>query len=217
MQQTHASYDGGIPPIVLIVDADRDALGLYSACFESAGMWVATSTQPIEALDAVRELKPDLIVTHLRKEPNADGLVHALKANETTRGIPVIVLSDSDSDSNNDREADLVLRGPTAPLTLLARARALLDYSQELRERSERATIKTSEFVQRSPHLVDRATSIVQRVEAGSRTCPVCRGPLEWIESGRIAGATYDYYRWCWQGCGLYCYDQNAESWVKLA
>jgi len=216
--QTHTQGPsaGGLPPIILIVDDDRDALGLYSACFESAGMWVATSTQRIEALDAVRELRPDLIVTHLHEEPNSeDGLVHALKSSESTRAIPLIVLSDTAN--GTDREADLVLPGPTDPITLLSKARTLLDRSHELRARSEHVSLKSTELVQRSNQLIIRGAAIVQRLEAHSRTCPVCCGSLEWLECGRIGGVTYDYYRWCPQGCGLYCFDQNAESWVKLA
>jgi PAS domain-containing protein len=27
----------------------------------------------------------------------------------------------------------------------------------------------------------------------------------------------FDYYQWCANGCGLYCYDLDAKVWVKLA
>src|SRR3954466_10925666 len=84
-----------IPPIVLLVDDDRDALATYSAFFEASGVWAATSTAPDEALDAVEELKPDLIVTALGFDGETD-LVHSLRSRADTRHIPLILLSPSD-------------------------------------------------------------------------------------------------------------------------
>jgi hypothetical protein len=52
---------------------------------------------------------------------------------------------------------------------------------------------------------------------ATQRTCPGCGTPLEWIEEGTIGLRTYEYYRWCLKGCGLYCFDRHGAAWIKLA
>jgi PAS domain-containing protein len=45
----------------------------------------------------------------------------------------------------------------------------------------------------------------------------VCTELLEFIENGRLGYVWYDYYQWCASGCGLYCYDVQAQLWVKVA
>jgi len=222
MQQTLSTPLPEIPPIVLMVDDDRDTLELYSAYFESSGLWVATSSAPGEALEAVQELRPDAIVTDVgfQGKPLGIELIHALKSTENTKGIPVIVLSGSPAAQLPEptrAEADLCLLKPVLPDNLLRDVRRLIAGSHQLRERSDRARAKTAELVSRSERLINRGAQIVERMSAPVRTCPECATPLEWIEQGKIGGVTYDYYRWCRSGCGLYCYDRDAAHWVKLA
>jgi CheY-like chemotaxis protein len=212
-----------IPPIVLLVDDDRDTLAAYSAYFEASGMWVATTTQPGEALDAVQELKPDLIVTEVafQGQPLGADLIHALKGNPATQDIPLIALSGgppSDPVSDATRaEATVCLTKPVLPDTLLVTARRLLAHSHDLRERSDRALAKGAALIERSSRLTAKAAEISERMASGSRLCPECGQALDWIEQGRIGGVAYDYYRWCLKGCGLFCYDRDARRWVKLA
>ena len=54
-----------VPPIVLLVDDDRDTREMYSMFFESSGMCVATAANPGEAMDAVEQLQPDVVVTDI--------------------------------------------------------------------------------------------------------------------------------------------------------
>jgi hypothetical protein len=28
---------------------------------------------------------------------------------------------------------------------------------------------------------------------------------------------TYDYFRWCPKGCGPFCFNRDAQHWLKLA
>lgn len=51
-----------VPPIVLLVDDHRDALEQYSESLEAAGFWVATSAVPAEAISAIDDLNPDVLV-----------------------------------------------------------------------------------------------------------------------------------------------------------
>jgi two-component system chemotaxis response regulator CheY len=213
-----------LPPIVLLVEDDRDTLDMYSTYFESEGVWVASATQPEEALSTIEELKPDLVITDLGFDARSHGdgasLVHTLKQGEATRDIPVIVLTGADMVPAETRdEADLCLTKPVLPDCLLGDVRQLLDRSVALRERSGRALARTHELTARSTAILEKSDRLKARLTASpSRSCPNCGAKLGWIERGRIAGgAEYDYYRWCHAGCGLYCYDTGSNQWVKLA
>jgi hypothetical protein len=54
-------------------------------------------------------------------------------------------------------------------------------------------------------------------METARRFCPGCGQLLDWIERNRIEQRELDYYHRCLRGCGLYCYDLTARSWIKLA
>src|SRR4051812_8205700 len=84
-----------IPPIVLLVDDDRDTLNMYSTFFAQAGLWVSGVESADEAIDAVEELKPDAIVTDIgfSGRPEGVAIVHALKEDPATSGIPLVVLT----------------------------------------------------------------------------------------------------------------------------
>src|SRR3954470_16932157 len=210
-----------IPPIILLVDADRDAREMYTTFFEMSGMWVATTTGPGEAVDAVDELKPDVIIANVdcATRPLDRDLVAALAHRDDTVHIPLIVLSGdpaSDLPADVRRDADLCLEKPVLPDRLLADVRLLVDHSRTLRARGDAAREKAHRLADKSAALAERARTIHERVDR-PRTCPDCGTPLEWIERGRISGVEYDYFRWCDKGCGLYCYDCEAHRWVKLA
>jgi CheY-like chemotaxis protein len=181
-------------------------------------MWVASATDPGDALDTVQELSPDVIVTDLclGGQPAGGDLVHTLKSSDGTKEIPVVVLSETGA-GRTAPDADLYLVKPVLPDTLLATVRQLLSVSRDLRTRSARARARTAALVERSNELLDRARGIVSRATSSARACPDCSRPLDWIESGRIGGVTFDYFRWCDSGCGLYCYDRSGSKWVKLA
>ena len=221
MEQNATSVTPALPPIVLMVDDDAEALQEYSSVFESSGMWVATATQPSEAMDAVDELRPNLIVTDFGLNvTSAAEFVHTLKSTPTTHDIAVIVLTAPAPapgvTGEARREADLCLTKPVAPATLLVRAQQLLDKTQSLRERIGTVRQRTAELLARSRKLRE-TTAALSATMARQRACPGCGGGLEWIERGRIGGTTYDYYRWCLKGCGLYCFDRDGQRWVRLA
>src|SRR3982750_1939830 len=89
------SPTNSLPPIVLLVEDDRDTLDMYSSYLESAGLWVATATSPSAGQAHARELRPNLLVTDIRfgGEPTGIDLVHAIKQDVQTAHIPILVLS----------------------------------------------------------------------------------------------------------------------------
>jgi CheY-like chemotaxis protein len=207
----HNSIDT-LPPIVLLVDQHADILAAYAACFEASGLWVATSADPVEALDAVQELRPDLLITDHFDDPDFN-LVQTIKQRVPPR-LPIILLSGRplpDVPLAARQGADLCLEKPVQPETLLDSSRLLLERVRGLRTRGEREPARGTP-VASAPLPVQ-----LPEVSPRDRRCPQCAAPLEWIERGRLYGLEYDYYRWCQRGCGLYCYERQGRKWVKLA
>jgi DNA-binding response OmpR family regulator len=211
-----------IPPIVLLLESDRETLELYSASFRKAGVWVAGLDAADAALDAVKELRPDAIVT-AESTMGAESamVVTALKEDTDTSHIPLIVLKDDaagDGASAAPIRADLVLTKPVMPAALLDRIQELIVRSHELRARSTAAE-SAHEAAANPRGLVEKSRGISAALDASVRRCPSCHRPLEWI-ADHSGAFTYDYYRWCRTGCGLYCYDRSPDAernWIKLA
>jgi len=217
-----AAAADALPPIVLLVEDDCDTLEIYSSYFESAGLWVATATNPTEGRAHARELQPNLVVTDIGfgGEPTGVDLVRAIKHDVQTAHIPVMVLSGTaveDLPPDTRREADLVLLKPVMPDVLLTRGQALITASSTLRARSNAALERAYSLLDENLAARQRGREFVEKLGKRTRACPKCGSALEWLERGTISGVEYDYYRWCLKGCGLYCYDRRAGDWIKLA
>jgi DNA-binding response OmpR family regulator len=216
------SAKDSLPPIVLLVEDDRDTLDMYSSYLESAGLWVATATNPTEGQAHARELRPNLLVTDIGfggKQTGVD-LIHAIKQDAQTAHIPVMVLSGTaveDLPSQTQREADLILLKPVMPDELLARGQQLIAASASLRAQSNAALERAHSLLDQNLAARQRVREYVEALSKQGRACPECGSSLEWLERGTISGLEYDYYRWCLKGCGLFCYDCRAGDWIKLA
>lgn len=90
---------------VLLVEDDLSVLEMYRLKLELDGYRVSTAADGEEGLRKAGELHPDIIFLDIRL-PKMDGfeVLRRLRSQETTRQIPVIILS-------NYGEDDLVARG----------------------------------------------------------------------------------------------------------
>jgi DNA-binding response OmpR family regulator len=211
-----------IPPIVLLVDHEDDARGLYATSLQMSGFWVATADDPDVAMNTATELRPNIIVATLTFDGRTDGMrfIRAVKENAATRAIPLVVLSGWPLDGlpRGAREhAAALLQKPVAPDELARRIHEVLATSHGLRERSTALTARASHLREKSATLLRRPDPIEARYADRRRDCPECGTPLEWLERGTIGGIEYDYYRWCVKRCGLYCYDRTDGQFLKLA
>ena len=79
---------------VLIVEDDDELREILQAEFELEGLTALTATNGSEAVTAVRELKPDLILMDLMM-PVMDGIeaTKIVKGDEETKHIPIIMLT----------------------------------------------------------------------------------------------------------------------------
>jgi len=82
------------PQTVLVVDDDPGILDMHSRLIEQAGLRAVTASNGREALTIVAEQTPDLILLDLMM-PEMDGfaVLDELRAKESTRDIPVIILT----------------------------------------------------------------------------------------------------------------------------
>ena len=90
---------------VLLVEDDQSVLEMYRLKLELDGYRVSTAADGEEGLRKAETLRPDIIFLDIRL-PKMDGfeVLRRLRGQETTREIPVIILS-------NYGEDDLVARG----------------------------------------------------------------------------------------------------------
>jgi CheY-like chemotaxis protein len=80
--------------LALVIDDSMLIRHIVCRFLEARGFRVETAIDGIAALEALQAMRPDLILTDLQM-PRLSGyqLIDALKANEETAGIPVLVLA----------------------------------------------------------------------------------------------------------------------------
>jgi twitching motility two-component system response regulator PilG len=84
-------------PRVLVVDDSATVRRLVSLALDRLGCQVVTASGGLEALGAMSHTAPDLVLLDVGL-PNLDGhqICRAIKRNEKTRGVPVIMLTGRD-------------------------------------------------------------------------------------------------------------------------
>jgi CheY-like chemotaxis protein len=98
-----------LAPLVLVVDDDPDILEAICDILEGEGYGVARARHGAEALERLRERRPDLILLDLMM-PVMDGLAfaHALRERRLDPEIPIVVIS---ADGNPQKAASIGARG----------------------------------------------------------------------------------------------------------
>ena len=120
---------------VLIVEDDRDIADLVAHYLGKSGFSTEVIGSGREALQAIAERAPDLLILDLML-PELDGLevCRAVRTNERTASLPIIMLTaraeESDRIVGLELGADDYVAKPFSPNELVARARALLRRAQ---------------------------------------------------------------------------------------
>jgi DNA-binding response OmpR family regulator len=116
---------------VLVVDDDPGVLRLLQVNFEMEGFAVLTAADGEEAQAVARAKQPDVVVSDVMM-PRMSGLelVHALKADPATAGIPVVLLTakaqHADVAAGLGTGADDYVTKPFDPIDLVERVNRLL-------------------------------------------------------------------------------------------
>jgi two-component system, OmpR family, phosphate regulon response regulator PhoB len=124
-----------VKPFVLIVEDEQALVTLLRYNFEAAGYEVATALDGEEAMLAISERRPDLIVLDWML-PSISGLevCRQVRRKPETRDVPVIMLTargeEADRVRGLDSGADDYVTKPFSPTELVARVRAVLRRSR---------------------------------------------------------------------------------------
>ena len=98
-EQVPRAPDSGIfpKPLNLYIEDELDTRGAYSALLRKAGFRVAEASNGVQGVEAVFDLKPDLVLLDLSL-PVVDGYeaMRRIKKSPRTAHIPVVVLSGRD-------------------------------------------------------------------------------------------------------------------------
>jgi CheY-like chemotaxis protein len=131
------------PPIIVLVDDDRDFLEMNASILSSRGYTVRGFANPGEALAAIRAAGPDgrpsLVITDLMMSALDSGfsLARALHTDPLFAGVPIIIISAVASQKGFDfrprtpadlaaMHADAFFDKPVDPARLLAKVEELL-------------------------------------------------------------------------------------------
>jgi DNA-binding response OmpR family regulator len=115
------------PPLVLVAEDDFNVRLTLEIVLEDEGFEIILAADGEEALRAARESHPDVILLD-QIMPKLDGkqVLHALRADEATRDIPVLVLSGMERGVAADWPGAQFVGKPFSPEELVRRIRAVL-------------------------------------------------------------------------------------------
>jgi DNA-binding response OmpR family regulator len=197
---------------------------MYDTLLESAGFWVGGASGALEALEFAQDLLPDAVITDLGLPGPMDGadLIREMRADTALRHVPIIAVTGREPrqvPSLAGLHMSALLLKPVAPVTLISRLKAAIAHSAALRARSVEATTKVVELRERSAALIAKSQVLrpAPATDKRHRKCPGCGEGLQWLETGKLERVTYDYYRWCDNGCGLYCFNRISGEFEHLA
>ncbi len=126
------STDPATRALVLVVERDPHVRRLERFLLEEAGYLVQFADDGLVALEFARSVKPALVIAEVLV-PKCDGLslCRALKADEATRAIRVLIVSIlSCQDRAREAGADAYVRKPLNETALVDSVRQLIGHSE---------------------------------------------------------------------------------------
>ena len=208
-----------IPPIVLIVEDDRDTREMYEALLQAEGFWVMKVADAIEAFEYARDFHPDAVLTDLGLAGDFDGagFIRHLRAEPGFEFTPIIAVTGRqppELPSLRGLGISAVLLKPVAPGTLIGRIESAMQESALLRARSKAV-------LERIPVLVEQSRAALRRSADAARLrrqrrCPACQQPLVCVERKQKPQGGHDDYE-CERGCGLFRFDVRMQTFERLA
>lgn len=118
--------------VILVVDDDLTLLEMYVERIKAEGAIVIEARDGEEALEKIRETKPNIIMLDvMMPKINGFDVLKQLKSDSETADIPVIILT-ALSDDQKRRQglqlgaADFVVKAETLPIDVIEKIRNLL-------------------------------------------------------------------------------------------
>lgn len=128
--------------LILVIDDFEPNRDLYAFILSEKGFRVAVASDGREGLDQALKLRPDLIIMDLSLPViSGSDLAARLKADESTRTIPIIVITAYDiPNSASEFGCEAILTKPCMPDRILSEVARILDRGAESgREESSQA------------------------------------------------------------------------------
>ncbi len=105
---------------VMVVDDEPDMRHLLRITLELAGYGVVEAAHGEAALEQVRRSPPQIVVTdQMMPRMNGRELIERLRAEETTKAIPIVMISGTRAAQAGADAADAVLGKPFDPTELI--------------------------------------------------------------------------------------------------
>jgi DNA-binding response OmpR family regulator len=142
-------------PRVLVVDDEPDLLDLVQLDLELEGYDVEVARDGVQALEAIRERRPDLVLLDVMM-PRMDGwqVLADAKADEDTASVPIVMLTAKVQDQDQIRgwshgAAEYITK-PFSPLALSQVLQDVLATDPEEEERRRRMILEKLKLLQNS-------------------------------------------------------------------
>lgn len=152
-------------PVVLLIDDDPSLLDVLSLPFEDAGYRVETARDGVGGLAAIREKKPDVVVSDVNM-PGLDGFSLCKRLRQDQNFVPLLLLTSRDNEIDEalglELGADDFIAKPFSTRVLLARVAALL-----------RRDARRNEASSERPHVVGALEVFAERLEVRYRGAPI--------------------------------------------
>lgn len=129
--------------MIYLVEDDKSIRELVAYTLNSTGLETEGFERPSEFWEACQKKKPDLVLLDIML-PEEDGIqiLQKLRQNETTKRMPVIMLTAKGSEYDKvfglENGADDYVAKPFGMMELLARVKALLRRTEDLRSDGEK-------------------------------------------------------------------------------
>jgi two-component system phosphate regulon response regulator PhoB len=131
-----------MPPRILVVDDEKDIVEVLEHVFRREGWRVISAYDGRTAVEAARRERPDLVILDLML-PEIQGMevLKLLKADERTRGVPVLLLTAKGEEIDRvlgfEFGADDYVTKPFSAREVVLRVRAVLKRSGSVEEAAE--------------------------------------------------------------------------------
>ena len=116
-------------PAVLLIDDDAALLDVLALACEDAGFQVVTAPDGRAGLQAIRDRRPDLVISDVNM-PNVDGFALCRVVREEHASLPLILLTSRDNEIDEalglDLGADDYVTKPFSTRVLISRVQSLL-------------------------------------------------------------------------------------------
>lgn len=129
MSQTDTQSPAG--KRIMVIDDQPIVASLLEYMFQKDGWEIVSCRDPVEAVQSVREIRPDLLTVDIRM-PRMNGidLCRRLREIPETQDVPIIVITGSAQTATADRareaRVDAYVTKPFSPKALAAKIRELL-------------------------------------------------------------------------------------------